>query len=276
MLLGALASLDYVRRRRDGALPPDAQRAALAGRASPTARSPALVGDFTYDAWDHMAALERVLEGGDPVGLHERDPDDPYWERYQRAMYEMAGDVGRPASRARCRCGARSGCSTWPAAAAATPRRSAAATRTCTRRSPSSRAPARLGRKRIERAGLADRIDYRVGDLFEGDLGHGLRRRHRPHGPAQPDARALRRAAAARPRRGPPRRPGRRPRHGPRAGTRVAALGALLFHVLEPGTRTWTAAELTGYVRAAGLTRVRVKRLPRLPGTVLLLAERPA
>jgi hypothetical protein len=59
------------------------------------------------------------------------------------------------------------------------------------------------------------------------------------------------------------------------AGTRVAELSGLLFHVLEPGTRSWTRGELTGYMRQAGLARVRVKRLAKLPGTVIVLGERP-
>lgn len=59
------------------------------------------------------------------------------------------------------------------------------------------------------------------------------------------------------------------------SGTRIAQLSALLFHVLEPGTRTWTVAELKGYMEAAGLARIRVKRPPRLAGSVLVPAERP-
>lgn len=59
------------------------------------------------------------------------------------------------------------------------------------------------------------------------------------------------------------------------AGTRIATLSGLLFHVLEPGTRSWTAGELTGYLRQAGFEHVRVKRPPRLAGTVLLIARRP-
>ena len=273
VLLGALRSLDSVRCRRDGRyrLSRSARRWLAAESDGSIA---ALASDFTYDAWDHMGALERVLEGGEPVGLHERDADDPYWERYQCAMYEMAAMSADVLARA------------LPLSSpkrlldlAGGPGRHAEA---LCRRHPDLHAtvaelegPARLGRVRIERAGLADRIDYRVGDLFEGDLGTGydvvtahtvlhnmtaercvelLRRAHdavRPGGLVA--AHDMDRAA----------------------GTRVAALGGLLFHVLEPGTRTWTADELTGYARAAGLTRVRVKRLARLPGTVLLLAERP-
>ena len=273
VLLGALRSLGYVRRRRDGSY--RLSRSARRWLAAESAGSiPALAGDFVYDAWDHMGALERVLEGGAPVGLHDRDADDPYWERYQRAMYEMAATsadaiarslplreprrlldlAGGPGRHAEALCRRHAGLHATVA---------------------ELEGPARLGCKRIERAGLADRIEYRVGDLFEGDLGSGydvvtahtvlhnmtpercvdlLRRAHdavRPGGLVA--AHDMDRAA----------------------GTRVGELGALLFHVLEPGTRTWTADELRGYARAAGLTRVRVKRLARLPGTVLLLAARP-
>jgi 2-polyprenyl-3-methyl-5-hydroxy-6-metoxy-1,4-benzoquinol methylase len=274
VLLGALASLDYLRRRRGGRY--RLTRSARRWLAADSAGSiPALAGDFTYDAWDHMGALERVLEGGDPVGLHERDADDPYWERYQRAMYEMAGmsaDViarALPVSSPTRLLDLAGGCGRHAEALCA--------------RHPGLRAtiaelegPARLGRKRIERAGLADRISYRVGDLFEGDLGSGydVVTAHTVLHNMTPErcVSLLRRARdAVRP-------GGLVAAHDMDRGasTRVAELSALLFHVLEPGTRTWTAAELRGYARDAGLARVRVKRLPRLPGTVLLLAERPA
>jgi 2-polyprenyl-3-methyl-5-hydroxy-6-metoxy-1,4-benzoquinol methylase len=137
-------------------------------------------------------------------------------------------------------------------------------------------APARLGRKRIERAGLADRIEYREGSLFDGHLGSGydvVTANSVLHN-LTPDrcVELLRRAQDAV-------RPGGLVSvfdmdRG--AGTRIGQLGALLFHVLEPGTRTWTVAELKGYLEAAGFARVRVKRPPRLAGSVLMLAERPA
>jgi len=273
-LLGVLVALDYARADRDGTyrltrparrwLAPDSDTA-IAG----------LVGDFTYDAWEHMAELERVLEGGDPVGLHQRDSDDPYWDRYQRAMYELAGmsaDVvanALPVRGPERLLDLAGGCGRHAEALC--------------RRHPDLRAtiaeleaPARLGRKRIERAGLADRIEYRAGDLFTGDLGSGydVVTAHSVLHNLTPDrcVELLRRAHDAV-------RPGGLVAaldmdRG--AGTRIGALGALLFHVLEPGTRTWTAGELTDYMKSAGLARVRVKRLPRLAGSVLMLAERPA
>ena len=133
---------------------------------------------------------------------------------------------------------------------------------------------ARLGRKRVDRAGLADRIDYLEGDLFETDLGTGydVVTAHSVLHNLQPDScvRLLRRAHDAL-------EPGGlcavldmdRGTH-----TRIGELGALLFHVLEPGTRTWTVDELKGYFRGAGFARVRVKRPPRLAGSVLMLARR--
>jgi SAM-dependent methyltransferase len=272
-LLGVLQSLDYVRRGREGAyrLTRSARRwlavesdQAIAG----------VVGDFTYDAWDRMAHLERVLQGGDPVGWHDEHPDDPYWDRYQRAMYELAAlSAGVVAD----------------ALPAAAPERLLDLAGGCgrhaeelCRRHPALHAtvaeleaPARLGRKRIERAGLADRIDYVTGDLFDTDLGSGydVVTAHSVLHCLAPDrcVRLLRRARDAV-------KPGglvAALEMDRAAGTRVGQAGALLFHVLEPGTRTWTATELRGYMRAAGLVRVSVKQLPRLAGSVLVLGERP-
>jgi SAM-dependent methyltransferase len=272
-LLGSLAALGYLRRRRDGAyaLTRHARRWLAADSDASIA---AWVGDFTYDAWEHMGELERVIQGGEPVGLHGRHPDDPYWERYQRGLYEMArlsadavaralplkqperlldlaGGPGRYAEALCCR---------HPALHATVAE---------------LEAPARLGRKRLERAGLDGRIDYLEGDLFAADLGTGydVATAHSVLHNLTPDrcVELLRRARDAV-------RPG-----GVVAvfdmdrtsGTRVPELAALLFYVLEPGTRSWSADELTGYFRAAGLARVRVKRLPQLAGTVLVLGERP-
>lgn len=270
-LLGALRALGYARRRRDGryALTRTARQWLGAG----SHRAIAAWVDFTYDAWDHAGELERVLQGGDPVGLHDRDADDPYWERYQRGLYELAAMSAEAVARA---------------LPLRNPERlldlaggQGRHTEALCRRHPSVRAtiaeleaPARLGRKRIERAGLSDRIHYLEGDLFETDLGTGydVVTAHSVLHNLTPDrcVALLRRAHDAL-------APGGlmavldmdRGAH-----TRVGELGALLFHVLEPGTRTWTAAELTGYFRDAGFARVRVKRPPRLAGSVLMLARR--
>jgi DNA-binding transcriptional ArsR family regulator/SAM-dependent methyltransferase len=272
-LLGALTALDYVRRRRDGRY--RLTRAARRWLApdSPTAIA-ALVGEFTYDAWDHIGALERVLQGGEPIGWHEHHPDDPYWERYQRAMHELSAMGADLVARALpLRAPERlldlaGGCGRY---AEALCRRHPGLHATIAE----LEAPARLGRTRIARAGLADRIDYRAGDLFAGDPGsgydvvtaHSILHCLTPDrcvellGRARDAARPGGLVAALDMDRG--------------AGTRIGALGALLFHVIEPGTRTWTAAELTGYMKAAGLTRVRAKTIPRLAGSVLMLAERP-
>jgi 2-polyprenyl-3-methyl-5-hydroxy-6-metoxy-1,4-benzoquinol methylase len=272
-LLGSLVALDYARRRRDGnfVLTRQARRWLAAESDSSIA---AWIGDFTYDAWDHMGELERVLQGGEPVGLHDRDPDDPYWERYQRGLYEMAGLsadlIARaiPLERPERLLDLAGGHGRYAEA--------------LVRRHPSLHAtiaeleaPARIGRKRVERAGLADRIEYVAGDLFEADLGTGydVVTAHSVLHNLTPEScvALLRRAHDAV-------RPGGLVAvldMDRAAGTRIAALSALLFSILEPGTSTWTADELTGYMRAAGFARVRVKRPPQLAGTVLLLAERP-
>ena len=57
-----------------------------------------------------------------------------------------------------------------------------------------------------------------------------------------------------------------------RPGTRIAGALGVLFWVLQH-TRTYSAAELTGWLRAAGCRRVRVKRRVTLPGAVLALGR---
>ncbi len=273
-LLAALAALGYVRRSRGGAYRLTRQARRWLAAASGGAIA-GVVGDFTYDAWEHMEALERVLQGGEPVGLHERHSDDPYWERYERAMHELsamtADAVARalPLRRPERLLDLGGGCGRH---AEALCRRHPGLHATIAE----LEAPARLGRTRIARAGLADRIEYREGDLFEGDLGTdydavtAYEVLHNLTPPRCVDL--LRRARDAV-------RPGGLVavlELDRAAGTRVSTLAGLLFHVLEPGTRTWTAAELSGYMREAGLARVRLKRPRQAPGNVLVLGERPA
>jgi hypothetical protein len=57
-------------------------------------------------------------------------------------------------------------------------------------------------------------------------------------------------------------------RTGPRIGTALGVLFWLLQH-----TRTYTAAEIAGWLRDAGCRRIKVKRPAALPGSALLLAR---
>src|SRR3977135_3565673 len=43
---------------------------------------------FDYDMWDHIARIEDGIRSGQPIGLHERPPDDPHGESYMRGVVE--------------------------------------------------------------------------------------------------------------------------------------------------------------------------------------------
>jgi SAM-dependent methyltransferase len=275
-LLAALVTLGYVRRGRDGRHRPTrvARRWLVPGGAQTQAT---WIGEFAYESWDHFGHLERALRGGEPIGLHDRPADDPYWEHYQRGLAEVAvlsADVvalAIPARRPERLIDLAGGHGRYAQALC--------------RRHPSLHAtvvelpaPVRIGRERIANAGLADRVEYLEGDLFELPLeasafdiatAHSVLHNLTPERCVD----LLRRAHAAL-------RPDgiaavmeiERPPAG-HAGSRLATLAGVLFHILDR-TRTYTAAELTGFMREAGFERVRVKRPMRLPGTVLLLGEK--
>src|SRR4051794_18221632 len=90
VLLAALDTFGYVRRVRGGGRY-RLTRTSRRWLARSSARSQATwIGAFSYDVWDHMGALEDALRGAPPIGLHDRPADDPYWERYQRGLAEVA------------------------------------------------------------------------------------------------------------------------------------------------------------------------------------------
>lgn len=233
------------------------------------------VGDFTYDMWDTFGRLEETLRSGEPIGLHDRDADDPYWERYMRGLFDLSklrGDFIAKAIPAR------------------SPRRlldlaggHGGFSMALCRRHPELQATivelegaARVGRRIAVEEGMEDRIDYRVGDMFELDLGtdsdivtafsivhHFEPGRNRE---------LLERGRAAL-------RAGGtmavyeldRPAAGER-GTQLGALDGLLFHILS-AARTYRGEEIAGWMREVGFERVRVKRPPQIEGTVLVVGR---
>jgi 2-polyprenyl-3-methyl-5-hydroxy-6-metoxy-1,4-benzoquinol methylase len=271
VLLVALASLGYVRACRDGTysltatsrrwLDPNALRR--------------FVAEFVYDDWAHFSRLEDILTGGPPEGLNDRDPDDPYWERYQFGMHALARHSAPAVARAiRVR----------------SPRRlldvgggpGSYAIEMC-RRHPQLEVTvvelegaARLGCEVVALEGLGERIRYRVGDALETDLGTGydvVTVHNVLHNlPPASCAKLLQRACAAL-------RPGgtaavleiERPPAG-RAGTRIAGALGVLFWILQR-TRAYTAEELSAWLREAGCRRIRLKRPVSLPGAVLALGR---
>jgi ubiquinone/menaquinone biosynthesis C-methylase UbiE len=232
----------------------------------------AYVGDFNRDMWDEFSRVEEALRTGETSGLHSREPDDPYWERYMRGLFDLtrlAGDdvakmipVRKP-KRMLDLAGGHGGY------AIAMCRRHADLTVTIAE----LEGAARIGREIVHEQGMADRIDFLVGDMFTSDLGHGydvataFQILH--HFDEDVNVELLTRARAAL-------REGgtvavleqERPPSGER-GSSIGALTGLLFYVTSRA-RTYTAAELTTFVEAAGFNRVRHRRSQRLPGHVVV------
>ncbi len=89
VLLVALHSMRYLDQAGDGTYTPSkiATRHLVPDASKPLAE---VTGSFAYDMWDAFSRLETAIETGEPIGLHEDDPDDPYWGRYMRALFELA------------------------------------------------------------------------------------------------------------------------------------------------------------------------------------------
>ena len=132
---------------------------------------------------------------------------------------------------------------------------------------------ARIGREIVREQGMADRIDFLVGDMFEVELGTGydvataFQIVH--HFDEDRNVELLSRAREA------VREGGtvavleqERPPAGER-GSSIGALTGLLFYVTSRA-RTYTADELTTFVEAAGFNRVRRRRSQRFPGHVVV------
>jgi SAM-dependent methyltransferase len=272
VLLVALASLGYVR-------PAGGERYALTAAARRWLVGNGLTGfvrEFVPDIDEQFAQLEDVLRGAPPLGLHDRDPSDPHWERYEHAMQSLARLNAHPLARAiRVRKPRRlldigGGPGTH---AVAMCRRHRGLEATVVELPPA----AEIGRELVSFEGCSERVRYVSGDALEADLGSGydvVTVHQVLHNlPPERAASLVARAASAL-------RPGgtlaiseiERPPPG-RAGSQLASALGVLFWLLQH-TRTYTVAELEGWIRAAGCRRMRTKRLPQAPGTVLLLARR--
>ncbi len=227
------------------------------------------LGAFNEDMWAWMGGLDDALRPGAPAGLHAMAADDPRWERYMRGLFALARHAGRDVA--------------W-AVGAERPRRlldlagghGGFAIALCERH-PDLRAtvvdlePAvAVGRRLVAERGFADRVDFQAGDMFSADLGTGADVaflgqivHHLDPGDA---VRLLRRARAALAPGGlcavyeqeaPP--PGER-------GDQLGVLVGLLFFVTSRA-RTYTAAEIGGFLGEAGFRDIRFRRPRRLPGT---------
>lgn len=266
VLLAALASLGYVRRRRDGRW----AATRMARRWLAPAGVDAMVGELAYEVWDRAGRLEEVLAGADPSGWHSLGPEDPMWAGYQRGMAQLerllapdlADAIPVDSPRTLLDLGGGPGlhaaelCARHPGLAA-TVFDLEAATR---------------------RAEPLEGVRFVTGDLFVDELGsgfdvvtaHALLHNFGPERCALVFERAL---AALR-------RGGllavqdlERPGRG-RAGSQISSIGSLLF-LTAMGSRTYTADELTAMAVTAGFSDVEVRRPLKLAGSLLLLARRP-
>jgi ubiquinone/menaquinone biosynthesis C-methylase UbiE len=232
----------------------------------------AFIGDFNEDMWDEFSRTAAAVRGGETTGLHSREPDDPYWERYMRGLFDLtrlAGDeVARliPTRNPKRMLDLAGGHGGY---AIAMCRRYADLTVTIAE----LEGAARIGRQIVREQGMSDRIDFRVGDMFTTALGEGydvataFQILH--HFDEDVNVELLTRARESL-------RDGgvvavleqERPPTGERGNT-IGALTGLLFYVTSRA-RTYTTEELTTFVEAAGFNRVRERRSARFPGVVLV------
>jgi ubiquinone/menaquinone biosynthesis C-methylase UbiE len=270
ILLVALHALGYVE-ERDGAYrnAPAVERFVLPD--SPQSVR-AYVEVFNQDMWDEFSRTEHAVRTGETSGLHARPPEDPYWERYMRGLFDLTrlgGDeVAKmiPARGPRRMLDLAGGHGGY---AIAMCRRHAELQVTIAE----LEGAARIGRRIVDEEGMADRIDFLVGDMFEVDLGAGydvvtaFQIVH--HFDEDQNVELLTRAREAI-------RDGgtvavleqERPPPGDRGST-IGALTGLLFYVTSHA-RTYTADEIATFIEAAGFNRVRRRRSQRLPGHVVV------
>ncbi|WP_354698406.1 3-hydroxy-5-methyl-1-naphthoate 3-O-methyltransferase [Paraconexibacter sp. AEG42_29] len=276
VVLPALHALGYL--AADG----DRFRLSAKGRRTLTAGGRSAVTDwmaFTHDMWDAFDGLEAVLRGGPIQQIHAFDAEDPYWGRYMRGLLQIsrvsAADVARAIGaprRARTLLDVAGGHGGYSMALCRRHRRLRATI-------VELEGAARIGRTIVAEAGFANRVEHVVADLHADDLprpvaGYDIALaanilHHLSRAEAVALLRRVRTAMA----------PGgrvavfeqERPADG-EAGTQIGTLTGVLFHITS-GARTCTAGELTGMLVDAGLHEVRVKRLVRAPGQVLVLGR---
>jgi SAM-dependent methyltransferase len=273
-LAGALVALGYLERGgAGGRLRPTAAAARLAVRGSPESIA-TFAGGFARQHWDALGGLEDALRGTPPA-WHSRPPDDPLWEPYIRGLFELSRDEHDanaalvPLEDPRRLLDLAGG---HGAFAMAMCRRHAALEATVLELP----GAARVGRRIVAEQGFAERVSFREGDLFEVELGSDLdvvsafNLLH--HLPPERVLELFRRARAAlgaggalvvgdtdRPEPGRP-------------VSQVGALTGLAFYA-ESRSRTYSLAEIEGWLREAGLARMEAHRNERSPWRVAVVAR---
>jgi ubiquinone/menaquinone biosynthesis C-methylase UbiE len=273
LLLDVIATLGHVKAGSDG-------RYEMTSRArrwlDPS--SERYVGDFLDDTghyWEWWSRLEDLVRGGEPVEIHDRPADDPYWASYIRGQYELARLSSAEVAKA---VGLEKGATSLLDVAGGHGEFSMA----LCRRHPELRATivdlpgsARIGREIVAEAGMSDRVRHSEGDMFEADLGgphDGALCFNIVHHLSPEQARRLfaRIREALRP--GAPlcvlelytRPAGERPDSG--------ALLGLFFH-LTSGAATYSVPEVSGWLRESGYGEPRRSTFRTLPNLALLRAE---
>lgn len=270
ILMVALHALEYVEQRGGRYRNSPAVEKFLLLDSPQTLR--AYVADFNRDMWDEFTRVEDAVRTGTSSGLHERPPDDAYWERYMRGLFDLtrlAGDdIARliPVRNPKRMLDLAGGHGGY---AIAMCRRHSNLTVTIAE----LEGAARIGREIVREQGMDERIEFLVGDMFTSPLGDGydvataFQILH--HFDEDANVELLTRARESL-------RDGgviavleqERPPDGER-GSSIGALTGLLFYVTSRA-RTYTAEELKTFVEAAGFNRVRERRSGRLPGHVLV------
>ncbi|MCW3011053.1 MAG: methyltransferase family protein [Solirubrobacterales bacterium] len=277
LLCECLAAMGHLRVGRDGRYRLSRRSRPWLDPASPRSVTHFVAHSATY--WPWWEQLEALVRDGRNVELHDAGPEDPSWETYIRAQFELARLSAPEVAKALALPpGARSlldvaGGHGWFGAAIAERHPGLHATVVDL---PGSAA---VGRRILQEHGGADRVTHVDGSAFATDLGG-------PHDAAlvfnlihhlEPDAIvalfARIHAALA---------PGAtlavldlfaRPR-GARGGrdSHGAFLG-LFFH-LTSGADVYSAEELHGFLAAAGFGPPRAVGLRRIPAQTLFLAPR--
>lgn len=268
-LLVGLQTMGYLR-HGDGvySLSRQAKRHLVKGAPEPLVET---LSSFSYDMWDFMGHLEETVRTGEPVGLHEADADDPWWRSYMEGLFELA-NLRAP--------------QVVKLIPAEDPERlldiaggHGAFSLALCRRHPRLRATilelegaARIGREIVAAEEAGDRVTFEVGDMFESDLGtnHDIVMAnsilHHFDGPT--NVKLLRRAHDALAAGGTMAViEQERPPEG-KGGQQIGGLTGVLFYVTSKA-RTYSGAELEGFLAEAGFTEVKARRTPLVPGMVV-------
>ncbi|HWT91067.1 MAG TPA: class I SAM-dependent methyltransferase [Solirubrobacterales bacterium] len=272
-LLDVVATLGHVKQNPDGTYEMTAS-----GRRWLDPKSDTYIGDFladTYEYWDWYARLEDLVRDGHHIELHEKAPDDPYWQSYIRGQYQMARLSSAEVAKAIPLAG---GAEAVLDVAGAHGEFSMA----LCRRHEGLRATvvdlpgsARVGEEIVREAGMGDRVRHIVGDMFEVDYDgtyDGALCFNIVHHLSPEQARALFARIRASLRPGAPLcildlydRPS-----GQRAG--LASILGLFFH-LTSGADTYTTDEVGRWMGESGYGSVDVKSFRTLPDLYLLVAK---